>query len=524
MELARSGPFWGAVSVIVIVLSALLLFREPISVFLKNVKRARFGKDMVDLSSGDAATQDASTDTGETEVSDKEYEEEKKEDTKGDAEDAERSTYVEWRTELFIAAIITQDRDRLEYAYTQMLKYAEDDLTKKKAKVIYLQMKQGLGNNDALVELKSISGDIDVQFEVNMALGHCYVNANDFKRAISHYEIAQTLALGDEEKTSLAGNYASALYRDGQKETAITLLGEMISRVESDPAKGELYAELGKIYENEDDYENRAFVMDKALALKPGNTGLLFDAAYAYSKSGYEELSLLHYVNAKRINPKDSSVRNNLAVQYDNLKMPFRSVENYKKAEEEGSTLASANLAYRLMGAGFETEATEILDAAKVKEDVHPNVGSAVSEIAKRKDAEDDTEKKVTKRALVQRKFFLEFADARHIPGALLEAVSGNWTSDSEIPFSIEVKDGVVTGIWIEPGFGDYVQEFKFEGLIQNNSSKLLISRKEYNAAYERVYKSKGKGGYLFATSDVQMQLMIIGEYGEKKVLHLKRV
>ena len=67
---------------------------------------------------------------------------------------------------------------------------------------------------------------------------------------------------------------------------------------------------MADIYEKENDHENRAFVLDKAVELKPNDASLIFKVGYSYAESDYDELSLLHYKNAQDINPNDESVQN----------------------------------------------------------------------------------------------------------------------------------------------------------------------------------------------------------------------
>lgn len=235
--------------------------------------------------------------------------------------------------------------------------------------------------------------------------------------------------------------------------------------------------------------------------MKPNDTGLIFKVGYSYAESEYDELSLLHYKNARDINPEDEAVQNNLGVQYDDLKMPVKSILSYKKAEKLGNTLASANLAYRLMNAGFTEEAKTILDTAATKEGAHPNVNSALSDLPKRIEKEEEIEKGKIKLALNLRKFFLGFTEGKFTKGDKLGNVSGEWKSDDDTPFQLSVSDNKITGTWKEKLIS-YEYDWKFEGDVVNNSSVLTIYEKEYlfsKSEYE--YRKKGKG-FLFCTTD----------------------
>ncbi|MES2203048.1 MAG: tetratricopeptide repeat protein [Patescibacteria group bacterium] len=515
--LVNSTPFWIAVVSMV----ALLIFRRPISGFIERLTRAKVGKDMLDLSSHSPGEDKPITENKEAEVPEKTYQEEKREDEKVEEQP---TTYEGWRTEMIIASW-TNNPELFERAYVELLKLCPSELIKKRSEVLYLRTKNTAGDTSSLSKLKEKLGDPDIAYDVHMALGFCYASSNDYKNANHYYEKAIALAKTEEEKTGLARNFSSSLYKDGQKEEAIDFLGKTLIEVSSDELRADLYEELADIYEKEKDYDNRAFVLDKALEFKPNNPGLLFGAGYAYSQSNYDELSLLHYLNATHVDPKNDSVKNNLGVQYENLKMPSKSIQSYQDAEKEGNTLASANLAYRLMGAGFVKEATQKLDTAKGQTDPHPNVGAAISDAAKIEEEEGALEKEATKRALVQRKFFTAYAEAKHVPGHTLALISGDWRSDNGTIFSIRVNGEKIVGTWTEPGFGENISEFKFKGAIKNNSSTVSIFRKEYNfSTSKKEYKLRDKESYLFLKADGQeVHFLRIEQHGGKTLLLLKK-
>ena len=100
-------------------------------------------------------------------------------------------------------------------------------------------------------------------------------------------------------------------------------------------------------------FELRAFALEKALELRPNNTDLLFSTAYSYAKDKFDDLALFHYKQVASLTEDNQGTTNNLGVQYEKADMPIASVENYKKSIKKVKLLASANLAYRYMNAGF---------------------------------------------------------------------------------------------------------------------------------------------------------------------------
>ena len=118
-------------------------------------------------------------------------------------------------------------------------------------------------------------------------------------------------------------------------------------------------------------------------------------------------------------------------------------VQYFKQAEVAGNSLATANLAARLITAGFAQEAVERLENAKQKhgKDVHRNVSLNIGRAA---EAESDEETKVgeaVKRAGRVAKWKARFAEA-----LIQEAstISGKFVGED---LTLEVDaDGAVTG------------------------------------------------------------------------------
>src|SRR3990167_6452215 len=485
---------WSGI-VLVIAIICIGVFRKEISAFLKGVKQIKTKGLEVNTEQGKKENEESS----KKEELDKEEErgEEKALEPK---KVEEPKNLKDWRMEM-IFATFDKNQTRADEAFKKIQELNSDPLSRKKDEILYLKFSHTAGKTDAILRIKAFLTDAEVVYEANMALGFCYASSEDFENAAKFYSQALEKSKDEEEKAGAASQLSSSLYLDSKKENAIKVLSDVLSIATNDANKIKLYDSLAEIYEKENDHENRAFVLDKAVELKPNDTGLIFKVGYSYAESEYDELSLLHYKNARDINPEDAAVQNNLGVQYDNLKMPVKSILSYKKAEKLGNTLASANLAYRLMNAGFTEEAKTILDTAKTKQDAHPNVNFALSELPKRIEKEDEVEKGKIKFALNLRKFFLDFTEGKFIKSDKLSNVGGEWKSDGDTLFQLSVSDNKLTGMWKEKLIS-YEYDWKFEGDIVNNSSVLMIYEKEYNfSKSEYEYRKKGKG-FLFCTAD----------------------
>jgi len=107
---------------------------------------------------------------------------------------------------------------------------------------------------------------------------------------------------------------------------------------------------------------------------------------------------------------------NNLGVEYKALGISAKSIESLKKAEEENSTLAMANLAQRYLNEGFIEEAkAKIKVANKLSEkgiEVSGNIGFAISRLERILTEEDEKEKGILLVAEREKEFFVRYSEA----------------------------------------------------------------------------------------------------------------
>ncbi len=446
-------------------------------------------------------------------VSEAVHEEENKEKKE---EEFSPKTYDEWETRMVFSALI-KDKKQFEEAHLELLKLCYDPTKTKQSEINYWQWKHTLGETEAITKIKEFAKDPEVEYDAKMALGFCYSNSKDFETSALFYEETQKLAKSEKDTVRAADGRAGALSGGGHFVEAESVLERTLSEISEGENKVIIYNELADLYEKEKDYEKRALVIEKALMLRPNDTSLIFKAGYSYSNSRNDELSLFHYLNARKINPEDGSVRNNLGVQYERLGMPLKSVVNYEMAAKQSETLALSNLAYRLMDAGFEEEARKRLDEAQKIKDPHANVAQAVSDLSKRKEKEEERESEVIKTALAMRKFLLSFGDAKYTPSGTLSLLAGDWKLvDEETIFHVVIQGNKIIAMWKEKiSVGsEYFYDFKLEGEIHNNSSEVKITRDA------RTYGQ----GKIFCTKDgIEIQFMSTSDYRSKQILRLQK-
>ena len=225
---------------------------------------------------------------------------------------------------------------------------------------------------------------------------------------------AFTVAENDDERASAAIIESSFL--EGRKESAVVAEG-LVERARSitDPrAKARVLARAGKLRLK--GTRGRTWIglslLERAIQLDPTSDGARFDLAYGYSESSAPALAFLHYLRLVKRKPDHPSAQNNLGVAASKLGMEVEAVRRYKAAEELGETLPTANLARKLIHAGFVDEATERLRNAQDAEDVHGNVLDALGGVAKARSSEEELQKEITARMEYASQVYARAGDA----------------------------------------------------------------------------------------------------------------
>jgi hypothetical protein len=184
--------------------------------------------------------------------------------------------------------------------------------------------------------------------------------------------------------------------------------------------------------------------------------------------------------------------------------MPITAAAYYRQAAEQKNTLAAANLAQTMIGAGLVDEAQRLLDGALKEEKVDPRVHRAASRLAADKEEEAKRLEKIREGAKAERQLLRDRADVghAHVDPVKVEDVTGSWqTSVGVVAFQSEggklvarfdegpwqwVLEGTVTGrtyvftwkcsTYLENNEGDgfflFTSGDRFEGLIRHTPRK----------------------------------------------------
>jgi tetratricopeptide (TPR) repeat protein len=390
---------------------------------------------------------------------------------------SEKNSSKEWFDRMFEAAA-KGDADKLEEAFTKLQQAEGDSSEQARNEVFYLYLRFSIGDTKALELLRERATHLEFADPAYFLLGVCYERAGRFLDGAIAYESSVQHRQGSKQIHSIT-SAANCLLKGGKQTEAFSRI-ESELRIRSDPGEmTELYRGLASLYEVVGDHELRGLAIEKALEKSPNDADLHFAAAWSYSRGETKAslLSVLHYKAALAFQPENLLALNNLGVQYQRLELPIRAVTAYRRAAEKDETLAAANLAQLYANAGFHEEAMLLLNEARKQEQVHPNVGYALTTIAGKEKNETDTVETMMSAAREQQGFLSRFADAYFLKAADA-SFAGTWRSQDGAELVLTQRGEELEGI-----FEQALETFVVTGSVKNQAAKLnMILKRTYYA------------------------------------------
>jgi tetratricopeptide (TPR) repeat protein len=258
------------------------------------------------------------------------------------------------------------------------------------------------GSKAALGDLRRTAQDHPGIYEPHLWLGIALVN-------LGIAEDAESALLQAYKNATSDGDRATALiWRARNRARTQINSAETIAELLNSSRKLREHQPLSRIYrfaaemalKSEPPDIDRGFALyELAIQFAPADVSLRFDVAYAYSEKDAPAIALLHYHNLLQRNSEHLGGLNNFAVAASDLGLESIAIEYYRRAEDLGYTLATANLAWRLINAGFVTDARAKLEPKVCLPGVHPNVLEALGGVAKRASKDEDGRDRILKSA-----------------------------------------------------------------------------------------------------------------------------
>ena len=295
------------------------------------------------------------------------------------------------------------------------------------------------GNRGDLAKLQGLAKAHPNNSDVQRYLAKGYQEYQDFEKAADYFEVAAEKAADAKSQLAKYSEAAIAYFRANLQQKAKTILGKMrglVPKVED--GESVLINALRDIAKHANDKDLLLGLTERLMHLHPEDTDTRFSLAHKYSKVGYHDVSLLHYLKIP-YQERGAATWNNLGVEFDHFELQSKSVKAYRKAEELSETLAMSNLAQKFINAGFLEEAEKICNSAVKIEDYHKNIGSSISRIKDAPEEEEKKEKETVAKALPPSEFYREYGRAATKDD--IPEIAGTWNSEP-CPLKLELKDG----------------------------------------------------------------------------------
>lgn len=337
------------------------------------------------------------------------------------------------KTSAYAQMFAAKSLDELKEGYEKANSIEDTDENKLWVQAMYLKAAQRFGYQNSISELTKLSEMNPDSGDVLSALANCYSSISEYTKASNLYLKCNEMSTDEYSKIHyfIMANInlsLNNLYLDAINNLIEYLNTETITE---DKNRAYLLSEMALLALDNKDYDRFFIFGEYALYLKPDDSNMRFKIAYQYSHNGKHNLSFLHY--QKYVNLSNDEVGyNNLAIQYDNLGLKIKTIDNYEKAIELNNTLAMSNLAHRYINNGFRKQAQELINKANLLAsegiEVNGNIGAAQNTLNSKIEDENAKEKEIILSAQKVKGFMVNYSKSYCTKWELdLSKLSGKW-------------------------------------------------------------------------------------------------
>lgn len=374
-----------------------------------------------------------------------------------------------------------------------------------------------------LPTLKRLADESPENSDVLTYLARAYRKYQQYDQAATYYERAANVAEEIPEKFNLLREAALSQQQGGHSDRALSLIAQMKTfALGAESGEEEVLRAEKEFAESAKDNEVLLGAMERLIDIDPSDNDMRFSLAYKHSDLGNEDLALLHY---SRI-PKDerSAVTwNNLGVAYDQLDLPAKSANAYRKAEAKGETLAMSNIANKFIRAGFLDEAQKICELALAAKEYHKNVPKSVGRLKDVPDEEDKKETELLQKAKPISEFYKDFG--RSVAKLTPPNLPSRWEGpDCALDTSVKGASFVATGSYDQRTLGLIALAMFGRGTSSEADAKPVRFRVEYRGTIKghaivgtvtrRREDEQPKASSLLASEEAPRVLMVLSDDG----------
>lgn len=425
------GQLWKLILALAFLI-AIFLFRGPISGFISRLKSIKVGdkelqaNDKVEQNEGAATVSQQVQEESTTDIDDSSVEE----------PPATGNAFIR-----MIVAFRCSDFRTAKQAYEELQAAAQSEDAQRKIEADYLYRRYTkAADSGALAKLRELATHRSTKARVLYCLARCYWSTKDYSKAREIYAEARDAA-DEVYAAELTGYIAESWEKEGNPDQGLEEVITKLQEVEKADAKVILYKSMASMYQAKGSKRMYAIALEKALEFAPHDTDIRFNAAYAQSEAKLSAISITNYDTLLTLKSENAASLNNLGVKCENVNLPFKSVDYYKKAAKKNHTLAMSNLAYLFIHTGFYDEAAAELSRASQLSNPHEQVASARAELEKRQREEQDKWDNLIEIGTRQQQFLREFAQAS-IKATTQNPFLGSWRLPNGESCSVE-SDGI---------------------------------------------------------------------------------
>jgi hypothetical protein len=286
---------------------------------------------------------------------------------------------------------------------------------------LYFEGRFLAGAADALDEIRRLQTENPIRAEPIKALARCFDGTKEYDTSSRLFLDAAALEEGDAKIRSLL-RAAQAFRETKQYERAKEAISNALDR-----ATGELREQAVSLhYEVLKDGGKEYLAFATAEYALHGNPQLPlgFRLGLDYRHKDLNEMALYHFKFLYEQNDKETGSLHNLALLYDDCKLPISAVSRYKESIILGETLSAANLGFMYLEAGMADEARNLVDEAMQIADHDARVEKCLNAIVEKREQEKEQETRLLESARGNRSFLMNMGQALSFA---VPDVNGRW-------------------------------------------------------------------------------------------------
>lgn len=336
-------------------------------------------------------------------------------------------------------------------------------------------------DNSAIAQLEQLidlTRDEDRKERLIFWLSFCFKHSSQYDKEILLWKSTIENASSEKLITAATIGLAHAFEKDGDANSAKSVLLKRLATVKEESLKAQIYSGLASVEKSLNNSTISVYCKDKSLEYDADNRDELFNSAYAAGEENIEELSIANYITLLKIDINNSTALNNLAVRAKEAGLEIKAVEIYKKAVNLRNTLSMSNLGYLFLNAGFTDEAEEIAKTASLMEHPHNNIYTLLSTISQKKEQQNNKWNELIEKYYKKQKQIRLYVEQYYLGSS--NKLDGDWilSYNKEISISIDSSSGIISCTWCEP-INSY----------NSDSFKVELSGKISGSTFDGTYK-----------------------------------